>query len=392
MISPSVLAEAQYFLEQRQLAGWLIHDYRHSNPVFSQLAGNIQHITRPCFLFIPTVGEPRFLAHHVDAGRLHTTGLATVIYRDRPSMMDAIKGVADRGEPIAMEYSPLGEIPRASRVDAGTLELVRSLGLEVVSSADLLQFATQRWTEGQLESHKQAATSLGEIVLEAFQYVGQNLRYGITEYGVAQFIRTRFDEDGMTAADGPIVATNAHASDPHHDPPPTGSSTITKGDWLLIDLWAKEKSEYSIYGDITWVAYVGAEVPPRHQQVFDVVVGARDAALTFVQECWESDRLPQGWEVDAMARAHIESSGYGEYFTHRLGHSLGLEVHGEAVNLDGFETHDTRTLLPGIGFTIEPGIYLPEFGMRSEINIFMSDEGPVVTSPIQREVIFITSP
>ena len=288
-----------------------------------------------------------------------------------------------------MEYSPMGVIPRVSRVDAGTVELVQSLGVEVVSSADLLQYATQRWSEAQLASHLRAADKLGRIVLQAFEYTAQYPGNARTEYEVAQYIRESFRGDGLASPDGPVVAVNEHGSDPHYAPRPEASSPITEGDWLLIDLWAKEVTEGSVYADITWVAYFGEQVPPRQQEVFQVVTGARDASLDFLQQQARAGQSVEGWEVDAVARTYINSAGYGDYFTHRLGHSLGHEVHGEAVNLDGFETHDTRHIIPGIGFSIEPGIYLPEFGVRSEIGAYMSEEGPYASSPVQREVVLI---
>jgi len=224
-----------------------------------------------------------------------------------------------------------------------------------------------------------------------------------TEYEIAEFIRQRFREESLEAADGPIVSVNAHCSDPHYEPASEGSSVIQPGDWVLIDLWAREADSppvtlaekevvtgnTSVYADITWTAYVGDQVPEQHQRVFDIVLGARDAALTFLEDSFQRGETVQGWEADAVARSFIEERGYGEYFTHRLGHSISYEVHGEAVNLDSFETYDTRRIIPGIGFSIEPGIYLPEFGVRSEIDAFMSETGPFVSSPVQREVVLI---
>ncbi len=387
MISDRVVRQAQEYMTQRQMAGWLVHSYRGSNPLFAELLGSTSMLTRPCFLYVPSNGEPQILGHHVDAGALQYSGLAPTTYRDRPSMIAELQRVLPTASNVAMEYSPMGAIPRASHVDAGTVELVRSLGVEVVSSADLLQYSTQRWDDQQLGSHLRTAEALGRIVLEAFEYAGANLRIPVNEFQVAQFIHQQFKEAGIESPDGPIVAVNEHGSDPHYLPQPSGSSLIREGDWLLIDLWAKETVVGSVYADITWVAYMGPEPPPKHQEVFDRVTGARDAALDFLRERTQNGQLTEGWEVDAVARQYIEHAGYGDRFTHRLGHSLGSEVHGEAVNLDGFETHDTRTILPGIGFTIEPGIYLPEFGMRSEIDAFMYETGPEATTPVQREIV-----
>ena len=283
------------------------------------------------------------------------------------------------------------ELPRASRVDAGTLELVRSLGVEVVSSADLVQHATQRWSEDQLQSHILAAGKLGAIVREAFAYIGESLASGVTEHEVAEFIRGRFVDEGLEVTDGPVVAVNEHSSDPHFDPTPESSATIEQDDWVLIDLWAKLADEDAMFADLTWTAYVGDRPSEEHQRVFDAVLGARDAALAEIESAFASGRELLGWEVDRVARDYIQGAGYGDYFSHRLGHSLGREVHGNAVNLDGWETHDTRKLIPGIALTIEPGIYLPEFGVRSEIDVFISKNGPQVTTEVQRSVVGIGS-
>ena len=398
-----ILREAQQFLTQEGIPGWLIYDYRHSNPVFWQVVASAGHVTRPCFLFIPDSGRPRLLTHHVDAGKFAPAAdvggeesgpeLELLVYSSRQTLLDHL-GQLLAGRPrVAMEYSAHNALPRVSRVDAGTVELVRSLGPEVVSSADLMQYATQRWTPAQLAGHQRAAAKLGQIVNEAFRRIGERLAGspadGPTEYEIAEFIRRRFREEGLEAADGPIVSVNAHCSDPHYEPEAVGSSVIRPGDWALIDLWAREATADSVYADITWTAYVGDRAPESRQRIFDIVTGARDAALQYVKDCFADGTAVQGWQADAVARRYIAERGYGDYFTHRLGHSISYEVHGEAVNLDGFETHDTRRIIPGVGFSIEPGIYLPEFGVRSEIDAYMSEEGPYATSPVQREVVLI---
>ena len=291
---------------------------------------------------------------------------------------------------VAMEYSPSSELPRVSKVDAGTIELVRSLGVEVVSSADTLQYATQRWTDADLESHKLAASKLDMIVQEAFRLIGHQLNCPITEYDVASFIRERFVQEGLEVTDGPIVAVNAHAADPHFDPVGTDVSTIKSGDWVLIDLWARMLGEGNMFADITWVAFVGDSVPRRHQLVFDAVIGGRDAAVSALQQAFVEGKIVQGWEIDKVARDHISNCGFGQYFTHRLGHSLGHNVHSNAVNLDSFETRDTRRIISGLAVTVEPGIYIPgEFGVRSEIDVFVSDDGPCITTEVQRKVVLI---
>ena len=404
------IASAQDFLRREEIPGWLIYDYRQSNPIFRQVITPSGHVTRPCFLYVPSSSSAALLAHHVDAGKFSKPGVELRVYRHREEMVGQLTAMLSGVSAVAMEYSPQGVLPRVSRVDAGTIELVRSLGVEVLSSADLMQFVTQRWTPEQLADHKRSADTLGRIVNEAFQYVGAHLKQQVTEFQVAEFIRSRFKEEGLSSPDGPIVATNAHASDPHYEPEAEGSSVIRQGDWVLIDLWANavtplskggigqsspleqggiEGGIESVYADITWVAYVGDSVPERQQEIFNIVTGARDAALKFLEDSFRQGASVQGWQADAVARSYIDERGYGQFFTHRLGHSIGYEVHGDAVNLDGFETQDTRRIIPGIGFSIEPGIYLPEFGVRSEIDAFMSETGPYATSPVQREVVLI---
>ncbi len=402
--SPSfqqILRQARQFLTQEAIPGWLIYDYRHSNPIFRQVITPAGPVTRPCFLFIPDSGPAHLLTHHVDAGKFvplaasgdeagsAQSGLELRVYSSRQTLLDALRQLLSGRSCVAMEYSAYNLLPRVSRVDAGTVELVRSLGPEVVSSADLLQYATQRWTPEQLAGHRRAADQLGRIVNEAFQRIGERLGKEVTEYEIAEFIRQRFRDEGLAAADGPIVSVNSHCSDPHYEPEPVGSSVIRSGDWVLIDLWAREAAAESVYADITWTAYVGQRVPERQQRIFDIVIGARDAALQYLKDSFRDGLSVPGWQADAVARGYIAERGYGDYFTHRLGHSISYEVHGEAVNLDGFETHDTRRIIPGIGFSIEPGIYLPEFGIRSEIDAYMSETGPYATSPVQREVALI---
>ena len=380
---------AQDFLTSTGIPGWLVYDYRGANPVFWQVISSSGHVTRPCYFFLPASGAPSLLVHHVDAGKFAEAGVETVVYSSRDSMLESLRSLLSGVQRVAMEYSPQNELPRVSRVDAGTVELVRSLGVEVVSSADLMQAATHRWTPKQLEDHRSTADKLRRIVNEAFGYAGQRLSQAVTEYQVAEFIRKRFAEEGIESPDGPIVAVNANASDPHYEPSASNNSAIRPGDWLLIDLWAKGTAPGSVYADITWVAYAGDTVPDRHQEIFDIVTGARDAALRYLEDAHQQGAAVQGWQADQVAREFIASRGYGEYFTHRLGHSIGFEVHSEAVNLDGFETYDTRHIIPGVCFSIEPGIYLPEFGVRSEIDVFMSANGPFATSQVQHEVVLM---
>ena len=359
----NVIRQAQEYMDGRDIAGWLLYDYRGMNPIFGETVGPISNVTRPCWLWIPDQGEPRLLASYVDQGRFAHLGLETTLFVSRSDMTSKLAAMLGECRHIAMEYSPEGELPRVSFVDAGTLEMVRGLGVDVVSSADLLQYATQRWSGQQLRSHVLAADKLGNIVQEAFGYIGESLASQPTEYAVAQYIRRRFNEEGLESADGPIVAVNEHASDPHFEPRAESASVIQAGDWVLIDLWARLRGQDTMFSDITWTAYVGDCVPELHHRVFDAVIGARDAAVAKLERAFEEGSVLQGWQLDRVARDYVAEAGYGDYFNHRLGHSLGHEVHGNAVNLDGWESHDTRQVIPGIAVTIEPGIYLPEFGV-----------------------------
>ena len=385
----NVYDAAREFMAQEQIPGWLVFDYRESNPIFRQVIRPSGHVTRPCYFYLPAEGMPRLLTHHVDAGKFAESGVECIVYSNRDTMVAALRELLSGSGRLAMEYSPMCELPRVSRVDAGTVELIRSLGVEVVSSADLMQAATHRWTPEQYADHHTTALKLGRIVNEAFAHAAERMGPGVSEHDVAEFIRQRFAEESIASPDGPIVAVNANASDPHYEPSERVHSPIRPGDWLLIDLWAKGTAPGSVYADITWCAYAGDRVPARHQEIFDIVIGARDAAVEYLYDAHSSGQLVQGWQADRVAREYIDARGYGQWFTHRLGHSIGFEVHSEAVNLDGFETHDTRRIIPGVCFSVEPGIYLPEFGVRSEIDVFMSENGPAPSSPVQREVVLM---
>lgn len=390
MAIETVAAQAREYMREQGLCGWLLYDYRGMNPIFWDTVGDVSHVTRPCWLWIGAQGEPRLLASYVDQGRFAHLGIDTTLFVSRADMRAKLGGMLAGARRIAMEYSPQGALPRVSRVDAGTLELARSFGVEVTSSADLLQYATQRWDAAQLRSHIAAAEALGAIVQQAFRRIGDRIDDAPTEFEIAEFIRRRFVEEGMVVTDGPVVAANAHAADPHFEPTEANTAVIRRGDWVLIDLWTRQPHPDAMFADITWTAYVGDKAPPRHRQVFEAVIGGRDAAVAMMERAHRNGETLQGWQVDAAAREHIAAAGFGEYFNHRLGHSLGREVHSNAVNLDGWETHDTRALIPGVAVTIEPGVYLPgEFGVRSEIDVFVGEEGPRVTTQMQRDVVLI---
>ena len=290
-----------------------------------------------------------------------------------------------------MQYSPECAIPYVANVDAGTVELVRGGGAEVVSSADLIQIFEARWTPAQLEMHLEAGRRVDRVRREAFELVGRTQREQkrITEHDVQQFIMRRFSESGLVTDHGPIVAVNANASDPHYDPDESRCSEVRQGDSLLIDLWAKLDQPDAVFYDITWMAFCGNEPSAELRRVFEVVTGARDAGIQFVTERITAGRAPMGFEVDDVVRGHVAKRGFGEYFTHRTGHSMGRETHGNGANMDNLETHDERRIIPWTCFSIEPGIYLPDFGVRSEVNIFVDERSARVTGEIQREFVLI---
>jgi Xaa-Pro aminopeptidase len=385
-----VIAQAQEYMLENKIDGWLLYDYRGMNPIFSDTVGYIPNITRPCWLWIPASSDPKLIVSFVDQNRFEHLGIKAEYWVSRDQMINSLKSHLPQQGKVAMEYSPMGVLPRVTKIDGGTLELIKSLGVEVVTSANLIQYATQRWSKKELNSHLKASEILTSTVKEAFNFIGENIGSNITEFEVAEFIRDRFTKRNLKTPDGPVVAINAHAADPHFEPTESNSLSMQKGDWLLIDLWGRIEDEPSVCADITWTAYIGDKVPSKHREVFNTVIGSRDAAVSLLEKAHTEGRLLQGWEVDAEARNYINNAGYGKYFSHRLGHSLGKEAHGNAVNLDGWETHDTRTVSPKIGFTIEPGIYIPgEFGVRSEIDLFYSESGPVVTTEKQTEPYMI---
>ncbi|MGH7254918.1 MAG: M24 family metallopeptidase, partial [Nitrospirales bacterium] len=388
------LAEIQAALrDEAGLDGWLFYDFRKSDPLAYRVLGlnPTQHVTRRWYYWIPAQGSPVKLAHRIEPRLLDALPGEAVLYLSWSEQQDCLARILSGARRVAMQYSPLNAIPYVSRVDAGTVELIRSFGIEVVSAADLVQRFEAVWDERQLASHRHAAEGLRRIVDEAFAHVRRTVVEGrsLTEYGLQQFILERIAAHGLITGSPPIAAANAHSADPHYTPGPDGAFPIQPGDLVLIDLWAKRPEPGAVYADITWTGYVGDTVPARHHEVFTVVREARDAALEFVRLGVEEGQFPCGWEVDAACRRVIEDAGYGHQFLHRTGHSIGEEVHGNGANIDNLETQDARRLIPRTCFSIEPGVYLTgEFGIRSELDVYVADhEVQVFGQPIQTEVI-----
>ena len=383
-------------LERAAADGWLVYDFRGSNPAFARLLGDsLPASTRRAFLYVPRQAEPRLLVHHVDAGNFGRLGLSVRPYTGREQMLDGLRQILRGARRVLMEYSPGNAIPYVSRVDAGTLDLVRSLGVDVVSSADALAAVVAAWDTADLDSHLRAARGLERAKDALFSALHSGLALGIewNEVQAQQHLLTVFEQEDLECDHPPTVAVNQHAGDPHYAPDPALAVPIRPGDLVLVDLWARERHRPDggpgAYADITWMATAADSPPAEHVTVWEIVRDARDAADRCLEERMGAGQPVHGDEVDRVARSVIQAAGHGSAFTHRTGHSIGWTgAHGDGVNIDDFETHDTRLLRPGAAFSIEPGIYLPTFGVRSEINVAITPGGTLrVTTPPQDALV-----
>ncbi|MEP7029251.1 MAG: M24 family metallopeptidase [Candidatus Eisenbacteria bacterium] len=379
----------QSALKERGIDAWLLYDFRHMNPIANRVAGiaDDRHTTRRWFGLIPAEGEPRWLHSAIEAHVFEDLpGLKTAFvgWRDLEATLSAmLKG----HKTVAMEYSAGNAIPYVARVDAGTIELVRSMGVAVVSSADLVQVFEARWGAEGRASHVRAGQHLGEIATLAHGWVRDAIQAGgtIAEIELQRRMVAEYEARGLVTNGPPIVARNSHAGNPHFELTPENSGPVGEGDVLLLDLWAKEKGADSVYADITWMAFVGKDVPGDVRRVWDVVMGARDTGIRYVEEGCARGEAIRGADVDDATRAVVQAAGLERYFIHRTGHSIGLETHGNGANIDNLETRDERMLIPDTGFSIEPGVYQSAFGVRSEIDMYIDPAGrAAVSSPIQR--------
>ncbi|TKB78629.1 MAG: aminopeptidase P family protein [Nitrospira sp.] len=375
------------------LDGWLFYDFRVSDPLAYRIlkldAG--KHVTRRWYYWVPATGTPVKLLHRIEPRQLEELPGATRLYVGWQEQRSLLAEILRGARRVAMQYSPQNAVPYISRVDAGTIELIRSLGTEVATSADLVQRFEAVWDDRQLASHREAVDGLRQIVTETFGHVAAGIRAGtaLCEYDVQQFILSRMKARSLMTGSAPIAAVNAHSADPHYTPEAQASWPVREGDLLLIDLWAKRPELGSVYGDITWTGYVGQSVPDRYRRIFELVRDARDAALSFARDRVTRGEFPCGWEVDDVCRAVIRDAGYGDQFLHRTGHSIGEEVHGNGANIDNLETQDTRRLIPRTCFSIEPGVYLAgDFGIRSELDAFVTENDVLVFGqPLQTELV-----
>ena len=377
------IEQIQRALQNVALDGWLFFDHHRRDPIAYRLLELPPEIlaSRRWYYYVPAQGSPRKLVHRIESGSLDTLPGEKHVYSSWLEQQARLTEILAGSHNVAMQYSRNCAIPYISLVDAGTVELVRANGIEIFSSADLVQQFESTWSEEQLNSHLKAAKLVDTVVQEAFQLVGHRTRSGepLSEYEVQQFIRERFQASGLYTDHGPIVAVNQNASDPHYEPTRNRSSPVKANDLVLIDLWAKLPVPAAVYYDITWTAFCGDSVPDRHLNVFSVVKTARVAASEFAKTMAGRRESFAGFEVDDAARTHIQGEGFGEYFFHRTGHNIGTEVHGTGANMDNLESHDERQVIPRTCFSVEPGIYLPEFGIRSEVNVYVGDGFAMVT-------------
>jgi Xaa-Pro dipeptidase len=387
------LDKIQQEIRNQKLDGWLFFDHHLRDPLAYRVLGFTapRTPTRRWYYLIPAHGEPRGLVHRIEAGMIDALPGEKTAYSSWTEQVAGLRKITSGLRRVAMQYSPNCAIPYVSMVDAGTVELVRSTGLEVASSAELIQTFEAKWTPEALESHLEAGRRVDAVRAAAFEYVREHVRNGspLQELDVKYFVRNGFAKAGLVTDHGPIVGANANASNPHYEPTEGNSSPIRMGDLVLLDMWAKLDQPGAVYYDITWTAFCGDSPTDEMRKVFETVTGARDAAIAKVQSTVAAKQKLHGFEVDDACRAVINASGYGEYFTHRTGHSIGVEVHGNGANMDNFETHDERRVIPWSCFSVEPGIYLPKFGVRSEINMFVGDDEARVTGEIQRAMVLL---
>ena len=371
----------------------MLYDFQGANPIAQRIAGIGQdggHLaSRRWFYMIPAAGEPRGLVHAIERHNLDRLPGDKTPYAGRTELEAGLARLLGGARKVAMEYSPQNAIPYVSRVDAGTIEMVRGQGVEVVSSGDLIQQFEAHWNAEAIASHKAAAERLYRVKDRAFATAAQRVRDGapFTEYDLQQLMWQWFAEEGMTSDSAPNVSAQENAGNPHYLPTAERSRRIGANELLLLDLWGKLEQPGAVFADITWVGFTGQQIPGEMTRAFTAIREARDAAVDLIERAARAGRDVRGYEVDRAARAVIDQAGYGQYVIHRTGHSLGETVHGNGAHLDDYETHDERRLMPGTGFTIEPGVYFDRFGVRTEINVVWGSNGPEVTGPRQQEIV-----
>ena len=392
---PLDIGAVQRALKAEGVDAWLLYDFQGSNPVSYRLAGmgGAGHLaTRRWFYLIPQSGEPRALVHAIERHNLDHLPGTKLVYAGRAQLHAGLTKVLAGIKRVAMEYSPHCAIPYVSRVDAGTIELVRAIGAEVLSSGDLIQQFEARWSEAAIATHRTASEKLYRIKDHAFEEVARRLRDGVatTEYDIQQKMVGWFTEEGLVADSAPCVSAQENAGNPHYLATAAEHRIIRENELVLLDLWGKLRQPGSVYADITWIGFTGTAIPEKMTNAFGAICGARDAAVSAVEVAARAGREIRGFEADKAARQVLIDAGYEDAILHRTGHSLGENVHGNGAHLDDYETHDERRLIPGSGFTIEPGLYFKDFGVRTEINMVWTAKGPEVTGPRQKAILSLS--
>jgi Xaa-Pro dipeptidase len=386
------LSAIQSALRERNLDGWLFYDHHHRDPIAYRVLGLSEKlmVTRRWFYLIPANGEPQKLVHKIESGHLDSLPGTKRTYAARQELFDGLKQMLSAHRDLAMQYSPNNAVFTISLVDAGTVELIRGLGKNVVSSGDLIAQFEATWTEDQIKTHFAARDSIDAITTAAFQEIGRRVRSGGTnEFEIQKWILEAFQRENLIADDPPVVAVNANCSNPHYSPSEASAAPIREGDFVLLDIWGKKDIPRSVYYDITWTGFVGKAPPDRMHEVFRTVRDARDLGAKFVTDAIVAGEKIAGWQVDRAVRSHIKKAGLADYFVHRTGHAIGTDVHANGANMDDLEIHDERQILPNSCFSIEPGVYLPEFGVRSEINMLVRSNTAEVTGRMQSEIVLI---
>jgi Xaa-Pro dipeptidase len=383
-------------INKMNVDAWLFYDFRGSNDLALSILDvpKERHLTRRFYYFLPKEGSPVKIVNAIEAGNLDHLPGEKLTYSSHASLTKNLEKILKNINSVAMEYSPNNAIPYVSKVDAGTIEQIKSFGLEIKSSADLISMFDAVWSDEQREENKPVAESLYKIVKEAFEFIKEETfnNKNITEFDVQNFIMNKFEQKEYFTDHPPVVGVNENSANPHYAPTQEINKPIKKGDFILIDLWAKVNKDSGVWADITWVGFMGDTVPEQYIKIFDIVASARDAAFDLIAERFKENKEIRGYEADDASRNIISDAGYGEFFIHRTGHSITTSLHGSGAHLDNFETRDERLLLPGTSFSIEPGIYFPgDFGIRSEIDVYISNEGEVICTGAerQREIISI---
>ena len=386
------LAAIQSVLRDRNIDAWLFYDHHHRDSIAYHVLGlpdNLM-VTRRWFYLIPATGEPQKLVHKIEAGHLDSLPGNKRSYAAWQELFDGLKQMLSSYRDVAMQYSPNNGVFTISLVDAGTAELIRGMGKNIVSSGDLIAQFEATWKEEQINSHFAARDAVDKITEAAFQEIGRRVRSGGTnEFAIQQWILEAFRRENLLTSDPPVVAVNANSANPHYGPDANTSTPIREGDFVLLDIWGKKNTPNAVYYDITWTGFIGASPSDRMHEIFRTVRDARDAGIKFVCDSIGGGKQICGWQVDDPVRQSITKAGYGKYFVHRTGHSIGVEVHGSGANMDNLEVHDERRILPNSCFSIEPGIYLEDFGVRSEVNMLVRSGKAEVTGRMQSELVII---